>query len=265
MEITENEVKNLAKFAKDGKVVIEVHNFKGEAEKFLDPIEPIEPSEINLQGRVGTIAEFLSKRNHQFKDDACNIVVDLNENIMTFTGNERTEDNKEETVISSKIIETKHFKELEVNKPRQFEALELADYLRFRKNMFTDKEQFSKVWAALSSFEAEIDTQVKEANDKTGNSTKFIKQEVTHNMPRIFDLTIPVFEGVKPIKIEVEVDVNPNGLRCSLTSFDLEEKYEELRASLFEAELDQEIAITGSSHSEDALIELRNFCVVYYG
>ncbi len=254
MKITENEVTNLARFAKDGKIIIEVR--EGEAQKILDPIEPIQPQSINIKGRVGTIAEFLSKRAHQFKSDACNIIVDMNENIMTFTGNERYEDNKEDTLVSSKIIETKHYKKLDINNDREFAPLELATYLRKRKNMFMNPEQFNNIFTALSSFKAVIDKEVETVDKKDGNAVNSVRQKVIHNIPKIFELNVPVFEGEDPMKIEIEIDVNPNDLRCSLMSFDLEHKYDEFKQSLFEFELDQEI-------SEKK--KLRDFCVVYHG
>ncbi len=228
---------------------------KGDAEKFLEPVKPLEKEQLKINGLIGTIHSFLEKRYKLFKSDNCNIEVNSKENKMIFKGNECQENENYITKVVSEIKETKHYKELDVDNGRQFTALDLADYLRRRKNMFIDSDQFTKVWTALSSFEAEIETQRKEANDKTGNATTFIKQEVTHNMPRKFDLELKIFENAPKIKISIEVDVNPNGLMCSLTSFDLEDKYDELKESLFENELDMEI---------DKDLKLRDFCVVYY-
>lgn len=249
--LKESEVKDLAQFAKNGKITIEV--LEGPAQKFLDPVDPIEKGILDLTGHVGTIYNFLSRRNHLFKPDECHIRVEAN--AMHFKGNECDDHNEYATIIRSKITETGKFQNLAVNSDKSFEALELAGYLRRRKNMFINPEQFDKVFTALSSFKAEIKRQVETANDKTGNYVNSIQQTVTHNMPRKFDLKVQIFEQTYPVQIEIEVDVNPNDLSCSLMSFDLDEKYETLRESLFEGELDQEIA-EGK--------KIRDFCVVYY-
>ena len=257
MENEKSKVEDLAKLAKDGKIIIE--HLHGPAQKFLDPVEPIIKSSLDVTGHVGTIFNFLLRRNHLFKTDECHIQVCKDE--MTFKGNECDNNDEFCILITSKITETKKFEELAVNNDKQFAALELATYLRKRKNMFVNPEQFDLVFTALSAFKAEINRQVAESNDKTGNYMNSIQQKVTHNMPRKFDLKIQIFENTDPVQIEIEVDVNPNDLSCSLMSFDLEEKYDELKESLFEWELDQVIIPKDELRPD---MKLRDFCVVYY-
>jgi len=245
------ELLELAKAAKDGKIELVIRN--GEAEKFLDPIKPIEKIELVITGSIGTISEFLKKRHHLFNPENCRVLIE--QNCMTFFGNECQDNNELSTFVGSKLKISKDLEKLNINSGSEFESKDLARFLRQRKNLFVDSEQFKTIWGALSQFKAAIDKKVESADDRSGNLRASIQQEVVHNIPKTFQLSMKVFENAPKIKFEVEIDVNPHDLSCSLMSFDVDEKIEEQRDALINNELQQEI--------KEGVI-LNDFCVVYY-
>ncbi len=57
-----SKVEDLALLAKDGKVIIE--HLTGEAEKFLNPVKPIEKIKLEVKGNIDTPFKFLKKRRN---------------------------------------------------------------------------------------------------------------------------------------------------------------------------------------------------------
>ena len=209
---------------------IEVIYREGKAQELLKPVEPLQKQPLQINGNYGTVLAFLKKRAHLFEPDNCNINVCLNGNYIVFTGNECQGNNEYPTIVRSELHLTKEIKNLEINNEAEFEPMELAKYLRKRKNLFPDPEEFGSVFTALSSFKAEVQRQIEKADDRSGNATNLIKQQVTSNLPKKFGLKLRPFENVEEkILFEVEIDVNPHSLECSLLSFDLDEKLDKLR------------------------------------
>lgn len=253
MENKKSKIEDLAKFTKDGKIIIEHRN--GPAEKFLDPVAPLKKRALVIIGSIGTIAAFVAARGTGFEAINCHIRVDLDKNEMIFSGNECQSGDEHVTNVASRITESKHYLNSEINSNNDFSASDMANFLRKRKIFFTDQEQFTKVWTALSSFKASIDTQLEKVDLRDGNQRDILTQKVLHNIPKTFDLMLPIFDNVDPVKVGVEVDVEPHGLRCSLVSFDLDTIYDELKKALFDKEL--------SIHIGGEKTELRDFCLVY--
>jgi len=244
----------LAKAAKDGK--IEVIYREGKAEEILAPVKPLEKKQLVLIGNSGTVLEFLRKRAHLFKPDSCNIEVITDDNQIIFQGNESQENNDFITIVKSFLTTTKDLQGLDINEDNYYAPLDLSRYLRKRKNLFTDSEEFKLVFTALSTFQAEVNRQIEKADDRTGNASNVIKQTVVSNLPKKFSLSVKPFQNVdRYITIEIEIDVNPNSLDCTLLSFDIDEKIDLLRKEIIEKELESEI-------SEGT--KLRDFCVVFY-
>lgn len=252
-EIKSEQIVELAKAAKDGKIEVIIRT--GLAEEKLKPVKPIEKVGLKIIGSIGTISNFLKKRHSEFNPINCHIVIDEQEGTTIFNGNECQDNNEHSTIIAGSLSLTKQFKDLSINTGEEHSSAELARYLKKRRNLFTDPEQFKLIWGALSSFEGEIEEQIRVADDKRGNVTNHIKREVTHNLPKNFQLAIQVFENAPKLKFEVEVEVNSMDLSCSLISFDLDEKIEEQRKELIQNELDTELY-------EGML--LKDYCVVYY-
>jgi len=244
------ELLELAKAAKDGKIELVIRN--GEAEKFLDPIKPIEKIELVITGSIGTISEFLKKRHHLFNPENCRVLIE--QNCMTFFGNECQDNNELSTFVGSKLKISKDLEKLELNSEIEFTPKELAAFLRKRKNLFSDPEQFRSIWGALTQFEGVINKKVESQDNKSGNYRESVQQEVVHNIPKVFQLSMRLFENAPKIKFEVEIDISQN-LKCSLMSFDVDENIEEQRDALINNELQQEI--------KEGVI-LNDFCVVYY-
>lgn len=67
------------------------------------------------------------------------------------------------------------------------------------------------------------DASIKElelSDDKRGNQTIMRAQTVESNLPKSFKVNMPIFKGTEKRTFEVEVEINPNDLSCTLVSPD---------------------------------------------
>ena len=55
-------------------------------------------------------------------------------------------------------------------------------------------------------------------DDKRGNQMIFKAQTVESNLPKSFNVNMPIFKGTEKRTFEVEVEINPNDLSCTLVS-----------------------------------------------
>lgn len=58
------------------------------------------------------------------------------------------------------------------------------------------------------------------AEDKRGNQKILRAQTVESNLPKSFNVNMPIFKGTEKRTFEVEVEINPNDLSCTLVSPD---------------------------------------------
>lgn len=250
MEEKKSKVEDLALLAKDGKIEI-VHR-NGPAEEFLKPIAPIEKIALEISGNIDTVFEFLKKRSKLFKPDNCHISVSAENHLIAFKGNDQQSNNDHTTLVIGKMSFSKEFDTLPLNE--SFEPLALAKALRLRKHLFTDAEQFRKLFSELSSFKATVSKKIEESDDRTGNATSYIKQEVIHNLSNIFTLKMEVLKGAKELSFDVEIDIDPTDLNCTLVAPELSHLIQEQAKNLLNAELEKEIS--------DG-VKMKDFCFVY--
>lgn len=246
-----SKVEDLALLAKDGK--IEIIHRTGEAEKFLDPVEPLEKIQLNLSGNIDTPFNFLKKRWHLLNCDDCNIMVDREGYLIRFIANEQQVGNNHPINITGKIKKTANI----VNFPfgKSYRPIELARELRMRSHLFESSDVFKQLFQELSSFKAKVDKEVEKADDRSGNATSLIRQKVVHNLSNIFRLKMEVLKGADPIIFEVEIDIDPETLDCTMIAPELEPKMQQLADEMIENELNKEVT--------DKVI-LRDWCLVYY-
>lgn len=79
----------------------------------------------------------------------------------------------------------------------------------------TPKAERDKI---LTDFKAKIERELELSDDKRGNVNIRKSQIVESNLPESLKVTCPIFKGQEPCTFEVEVEVNPNDLSCTLTS-----------------------------------------------
>lgn len=95
---------------------------------------------------------------------------------------------------------------------------ELAELIKMNRSYFENKTTAMKLVTELQNFKAKVDKEVEQSDNNRGDRRMLISQAVKHNLPEAFTLILPIFKGIEPQTIEVEVYVNPSDLTCTLVS-----------------------------------------------
>ncbi len=175
-------------------------------------------------------------------------------------GNDQRFDNNHETVISGEIVTSSELEKLPLNK--DFNPKILARELRKIRYLFHDKTEFLKIFSELSSFEAKVDKEIKDSDDRTGNAEKRIKQEVSHNLSTEFSLNMPLLKGGVKTVVKIEIDIEPQTLECSLICPEMDSFIVQQSMQMIDNELDKVIPGLGATEKDQVL--LKDFCFIYY-
>ncbi len=230
-------MEKLIENAKDGKITIV--NLTGEAERFLEPVAPIVKTPLSVIGNLSTVFEFLKKRSHKYVADNCRLKVNLQELSIVFVGNEQQENNDFPTVIKGQVQLSPEIKSFPLE--QCFDPVELAKNLRKWKSYFLDKAEFTTIFSQYSAFKAEVNRQIEIADDRSGNASNTIKQQVSHNLHQSFVLKIPIVKGEKAQPITIEIDIDPIDLSCTMFYFGLDVLLQNKATALIDAELEKTI------------------------
>jgi hypothetical protein len=177
---------------------------------------------VRISGTISAPRLFLEKREGEFYDKTAHALVSRTDGKIDLVINEHTVDEK--YTIIGKVEIGKKFTELNINNFSEgIEPLKLVQKLRLRRSIFKSHLEHTTLLATLSNVEAKIKKEMDESKDDRANYNFNHRQTVTSNIPKSFDLRIPIIEGEDPVEIEVQVllELDGNGrIMCYLESVD---------------------------------------------
>lgn len=216
--------------------VSEVIIRQGEAPKVLNPQPPVA---YDVDGQIGSISEFLSKRldKGQFEPKDCSIIVDRKGLAVVLVFNERDAYNRGR--INSGISIHPDFAILHINERYAWTPIELAMLLKMHRHWFANRADGMKLVTTLMNYKADIAQKVEQSAEANGNRGDVFTQVVNSNLPASVILQLPVFKGQKPQPVEVEFFANVDGrdVKFLLLSPGANEILEEFRDKAIDEEL----------------------------
>ena len=200
------------------------------------------PLKLNIEGVIGSIAEFLSKRNDQqdqINQKRCHILVDrekisiklvFNENDEYLTGS-----------IKGTLAEHPKFKEFGINTGKVWAPIELGMFFKMNRSFFTDIKENMKLVTELMNFTAKVNSSIERSAKENGDRTDNFAQTVNSNLPPSFTLKIPIFKGTPAETLEVETFANVNGREVAfiLLSPAANQTMEEIRDKVIDEQLEK--------------------------
>ncbi len=199
-----------------------------------------EPVKIAIQGTIGAPLEFLKRRMDQpdqINQKRSHILVDRENITVNLVYNENDEYNRG-TVTGSLQIHPK-FKEFGINTGKVWAPTELGMFFKMNRAFFTTKEENMKLVNELMNFTATVNNSLQKSANEKGDRTDYFNQVVNSNLPKSFNLLIPIFKGSKPETIEVETFAQIDGrdVAFMLISPGAQAVMEELRDAVIDKEL----------------------------
>lgn len=211
---------------------------EGAAPKVLDPKAPIK---TDLKGTIGTVVEYLTKRidKGQFKQEDCHILADRDSVSVELVINES--DEYKCGHIAGRLQYNPKFLEFGINTGKAWSPTELGLFIKMSRPFFPDRRMNMELVSTLMNFQATVNNKIERSVTENGSRTDNFAQVVNSNLPKSFNIEMPIFKGMPSESIEVETFAQINGREVAfvLLSPGAQAILEELRDNIIDAQLEQ--------------------------
>jgi hypothetical protein len=201
----------------EGQGVVEIIHREGQAAQVLNPRAPVK---IALIGVIGAPYEFLIKRfseGDQINQKRCHVVYSRDKLEIILVISEHDEYNR--GTITGKLEVHPTFKKFGINSDFKWTTEELGQFLKMHRVFFPIQAENMDLVYKLKSFEAKIETDLKQEKKENGNETDLYAKTVNSNLPGAFKIKIPLFKGRPAEELEIEIYASVNGRTVSLQLF----------------------------------------------
>lgn len=185
--------------------------------RFGDALPLQEPKYVSIHGTIDAPARWVEKRKDDIVSADAHVLVDRNR--MTITLNTDENSAYMDQIVGTLTLSTE-MQEFGINTGEYMSCFDMADRIKQLRTYFETQQEAMKLVTELRSFKAKIDKELELSDDKRGNQTIMRAQTVESNLPKSFNVNMPIFKGTEKRTFEVEVEINPNDLSCTLVSPD---------------------------------------------
>ena len=189
------------------------------------PADYVEPKAVELEGPV------MFKEQDRYVAAADYSFITYGENEMLLVNYDKkqiqleiNEASEFVRIITGRLEESKEFKTIMVS---DMSPRDLAQLIKMNRTFFESKEIAMSLVAQLQNFKAKIDGEMQKIADDRGNYDYRRAQTVESNLPKGFNLTIPLFKGMGKVTFFAEIYIDPASLSCSIVSPDANDIMEE--------------------------------------
>ena len=202
--------------------------------RFGDALPLKEPKYVSINGTIDAPARWVEKRKDDIVSADAHILVDRDH--MTITLNTDENNFYSDQIVGTLTLSTE-MQEFGINTGEYMSCFDMADRIKQLRTYFETQQEAMKLVTELRSFKAKIDKELELSDDKRGNQTIMRAQTVESNLPKSFKVNMPIFKGTEKRTFEVEVEINPNDLSCTLVSPDAHDIVVQERDSQMDAVL----------------------------
>lgn len=195
----------------DGASVKDITIRQGEAQELPNII----PEKVELRGDIKAPGRWVEKRAGGFDEKQAHVVANYDERTIVL---QLDEQNPYGTEIIGALQLDPDFVRFGINNGQYCSNFDLADFIKMNRAYFADQTQAMKLVSQLRQFQAKVENDIANSDDKRGNARLLRAQTVEHNLPEHFTLNIPIFRNTEPQTIDVEVDVKAADLTMTLVS-----------------------------------------------
>lgn len=209
----------------------EIRLLQGEAPKHYDPVP------LNITGNIFAPRDFFLRRKDlespegNFSPGTTYVHVNKDAGIIKFIQHDR--DNFA-NVITGELKISSEFANFQINTDKKFSVKDLVNHLRRRRHLFYDQQEGLRLIAELQAFNAKMNTNIADQDDKKGRTKSMVDQSIETNVPLTFTLNIPLFSGIDSTAIQVEIIISVEGgvVSFMLDSIDAIQQMDEMKEDL---------------------------------
>lgn len=185
--------------------------------RFGDALPLKEPKAVSISGTIDAPARWVEKRKDDIVSADAHILVDRDH--MTITLNTDENNFYSDQIVGTLTLSTE-MQEFGINTGEYMSCFDMADRIKQLRTYFETQQDAMKLVSELRNFKAKVDKELELSDDKRGNQKILRAQTVESNLPKSFNVNMPIFKGTEKRTFEVEVEINPNDLSCTLVSPD---------------------------------------------
>jgi len=212
---------------------------EGKAPELLPDLKPIL---LNISGAIGSVTEFLTKRNDQpdqINQKRCLIIVNREHITIILTTCEN--DAYHVGKVSAKLETYPKFEEFGINNGKVWTPTQLGLFFKMNRAFFPDKSENMRLVTELMNFTATIGNSIQKSVKENGDKTDNFAQVVDSNLPKSFTIIIPLFKGRSAEQLEVETFASINGREIGLILLSpaANQTMEEIRDKVIDDEIEK--------------------------
>ena len=185
--------------------------------RFGEALPLKEPKAVNIDGTIDAPARWVEKRKDDIKQADAHIIVDRDHMSITLNIDENSAYSDQ---ITGTLTLSSEMQEFGINTGEYMSCFDMSDRIKQLRSYFETQQEAMKLVSELRNFKAKIDKELELSDDKRGNQKIMRAQTVESNLPKSFKVNMPIFKGTEKRTFEVEVEINPNDLSCTLVSPD---------------------------------------------
>lgn len=199
-------------------------------------LDPREPERLDIDGNIDSVRRWIEKRKHMINSDKA--VITVMRDALTIKLDEDP-NNYYSTVINAELEISTEMKKLGINDGKYMTCFEMADRIKRLRSYFENRQQAMELVTTLRNFKAKVEKEVEASDDKRGNRREMLSQAVDSNLPKSFNVVVPIFKGQEKQTLEVEVEINASDLTCTLVSPSVDDAMTEQANAIIDSELAQ--------------------------
>jgi hypothetical protein len=208
--------------------------------KEVNELKIKEPLRLAISGTLGAPTEFLTRRMDQpdqVNQKRCHIVVDREEILIVLVTNEN--DGYLSSRIAGKLEFHPKFIAFGINTGKDWTPTQLGLFFKMNRAFFISVDDNMRLVTLLMNFTASVNNSIERSVRENGDRSDKFEQLVNSNLPKSFNLRIPIFKGMPAEIIEVETFAKVNGREVSfvLLSPGAQATQEDIRDKAIDGEL----------------------------
>lgn len=215
--MTKQQKENAEQRAIEKLTEMNIEDGKGMVIRFGDALPLKEPKYVSIHGTIDAPARWVEKRKDDIVSADAHILVDRDH--MTITLNTDENNFYSDQIVGTLTLSTE-MQEFGINTGEYMSCFDMADRIKQLRTYFETQQDAMKLVSELRNFKAKVDKELELSDDKRGNQKILRAQTVESNLPKSFNVNMPIFKGTEKRTFEVEVEINPNDLSCTLVSPD---------------------------------------------
>lgn len=183
----------------------------------VNELPVMKPIQFERIGCMGSIVEFLSKRNRLLNSEKCHINVKREARAIELVFNE--DDHYTKGYVGDVLEIHPKFKEFGINTGKNWTPNELGQYFKMNRFYFADRSENMALVTTLKNFMAKVNVAIDKQKDDNGSFADNYNGVVTSNLPANFKINIPIFKGQPKEVFEVEFMASVSGREVHLQMY----------------------------------------------